>query len=161
MCHKTLVKEQNIPLFLYLGNYCIRKIRSKILVFSDFFFGIIQVVNLNHITLNNWGLSRCNFPLNCKFAPSAQSQRFIEWAVWFLKRKNNNKKNNNNRNTQNEWMRFFLPSLNCVWLHSADSGLWFIPVVSAPLLSSPSPAAICLKNAYISFCENSFLQGLH
>lgn len=58
----------------------------------------------------------------------------------------------------------FLYGLPCGWLHSAEYGLCFIPVVFAPTPHPPellSPAAICLKNAYITSCENSFLQGLH
>lgn len=60
----------------------------------------------------------------------------------------------------------FLYGLPCGWLHSAEYGLCFIPVVfaSPPHTHPPellSPAAICLKNAYITSCENSFLQGLH
>lgn len=80
-----------------------------------YFFLITQVVNANNFSLNNSGLSRFivvfgnNFLLNCKFSPRVQFQKFIEWAVWFSEKKNNNT-NNKNRNTLNEWMHLFLPA---------------------------------------------------
>lgn len=49
-----------------------------------------------------------------------------------------------------------------LWLASFGR-LWLV-LHSSRVCSPPellSPAAICLKNAYITSCENSFLQGLH
>lgn len=55
-----------------------------------------------------------------------------------------------------------LSSLPALWWASF-SRLWLV-LHSSPVCAPPellSPAAICLKNAYIISCENSFLQGLH
>lgn len=74
---------------------------------------------------------------------------------------------------KNVWKLLFLLCKNMKWLQlslwpalwlASFSRIWFV-FHSSRVCSHPpellSPAAICLKNAYITSCENSFLQGLH
>lgn len=76
---------------------------------------------------------------------------------------------------KNVWKVLFLQCKNMKWLQlslwpalwlASFSRIWFV-FHSSRVCSPPhppellSPAAICLKNAYITSCENSFLQGLH
>lgn len=123
-------------------------------------FCITRAVNVNVLSWNNVEVSRVIVSgdirlMNCRLAPCAQSQKVYRMSNFGSRRRSKKKKGN----MLDECTFSSLPGLCLASFCRLEVVLHSSRVCSPPELLSP--AAICLKNAYITFCENSFLQGLH
>lgn len=136
--------EKHCTLWNGFHLYPAKNIRSDKPVTKQFtvikLFCITHAVNVNKLSWNNVKVSRVIVVFgdirlrNCRLAPCVQSQKVYRMSN-FGSRSRSKKKKRKKKGIC--WMNAPFPlCLNCVWLHSADSRLCFIPVVSAPLLSS-------------------------
>lgn len=149
--------------------YPAKNIRSDKLATKQFtvikLFCITHAVNVNKLSWNNVKVS-CVIVvfgdirlMNCRLAPCVQSQKVYRISNFGSRRRSKKKKKKKKGNMLDECTFSSLPELCLASFCRLEVVLHSSRVCSPPELLSP--AAICLKNAYITFCENSFLQGLH